>query len=144
MKTHNFRNTLYSQEDIMKLRTTNIYFTHKSSTCFSKVGVPLSEYGSFREAQESSQYLSVGSNIKMVPYMCSVCNKYHLKPEEYYCNKITKGCNCRDHNGNSKYLYATLADAEKMVKIRAEAGVKLSVYKCPDYDGYHLTSSKGY
>ncbi len=127
----------------MKLSTTNFYFSHKSSTCFSKDGKPLSEYSSLREAQESSQYIFVETNKKMVPYLCTVCNKYHLKPDEYFCNKIPNGCNCRDHNGKSKYLYASLADAEKMVKIRAAAGVILSVYKCPDYNGYHLTSSKG-
>ena len=102
----------------------------------SKDGNPLSVYSSYNSALESASY--TGKN--MIPYCCQRCGKYHLKPKEYYCEKVFSRCDCVDHNGKPKDTYKTMNDALKMVKIRAGSGIKLSVYKCPLGYGYHLTS----
>lgn len=117
----------------------NFYISHKSKTCFSHKGEPLSEYNTEEEAQESAKYL-FSEGKKMVPYYCVKCNKYHLKPEEFYCKKIKSSCNCKSHLGDIKCTYESKQDAEKMCAIRAQAGIKLFVYKCPSGQGYHLTS----
>ena len=119
----------------MKINLTNIYYARKSSTCMNKDGKPLSFYSSFSEAQESANYIGF-----MVPYLCNNCGNYHLKPEAFYCEKIKRSCNCVDHNGKPKDTYKTKSDALKMVNIRANAGITLNIYKCPQGYGYHLTS----
>ena len=124
------------------MNTSLFYFSHKSNTCFSKNGTALSVYDTYDEAQKSADYQS--SNTNFTPYQCSTCGKYHLKPTEFYCQKIISRCSCRDHKGNTKDTYATFQDAEKMVNIRKQAGVILYVYKCPEGKGFHLTSNKGF
>ena len=121
---------------IMKIKFNQIYFTHKSMTCFSKEGNPLSVYESYQEAQNSAQYIGK----VFIPYLCKKCGKFHLKPEEFYCEKVIRVCSCVDHNGKPKDSYKTREDALKMVHIRAKAGIKLHVYKCPRGKYYHLTS----
>ncbi|MCF0124401.1 MAG: hypothetical protein HUJ68_01355 [Clostridia bacterium] len=128
----------------MKLNISNYYVIHKSSSCFSKRGEPLSEYNTKPEADRSAAFVSNEIGTKMVSYLCSTCNKYHIKPEEFYFIKNEHGCTCKDHNGNPKSLYATQYDAVKMAELRGKTGVKLYVYQCPNRNGYHLTSSKGY
>ena len=119
----------------MKLNLTNVYYSKKSSTCMNKDGKPLSFYSSFEEAQECANYIG-----NMVPYLCSMCGKFHLIPQEFYCEKIKRVCTCVDHKGQPKHTYKTKADALKMVNIRAKAGIILHVYKCPQNSGYHLSS----
>lgn len=126
----------------MKMNLNQIYIPHKSNTCFSKTGNPLSAYNSLAEAQRSANYQS--SENKFTPYYCNTCGKYHLKPTEYFCKKKNSTCDCRDHQGNKKDTYETRYDAEKMVKIRGQAGITLYVYECPQGNGFHLTSSKGW
>lgn len=128
----------------MKMNLSNIYISHKSDTCLSKNGSPLTEYRSYTEAQESADYQLSHGQISLTPYQCGVCGKYHLKPTEFYCQKVNSRCSCRDHNGKIKDAYATFQDAEKMVKIRKAAGVVLYVYKCPEGNCYHLTSNRVY
>ena len=120
----------------MKMNINRIYYSHKSSTCMNKDGKALSVYESYQEAQNSARY--IGKSF--IPYLCSKCGKYHLKPEEFYCEKVNRVCNCVDHNGNPKDSYKTKEDALKMVNIRAKAGIELHIYKCPKSDYYHLTS----
>lgn len=126
------------------MNLTNIYISHKSETCLSKNGTPLTEYRNYKEAQESADYQTNRGNISFTPYQCNNCGKYHIKPTEYYCQKVVSRCYCKDHNGKTKDAYATFQDAEKMVKIRKEAGVNLYVYKCPEGNCYHLTSNRIY
>ena len=128
----------------MKMNLSNIYIPIKSETCFSKTGNPLSVYLSYSEAQESANYQYSQSGISLIAYQCNTCGKYHLKPTEYYCEKLSSSCSCIDHNGRKKDAYSTLQDAEKMITIRKQAGVTLYVYKCPKGNGYHLTSRRGY
>lgn len=120
----------------MKYRTNQFIIVQKSKTCMSKFGEFLSEYKLYNEALESARH----SNINFVPYQCKKCFKYHLKPQEFYCEKLQTECSCRSHDGNMKDSYKTYADAQKMASIRANTGVKLNVYKCPEGNGYHLTS----
>lgn len=121
-----------------------IFITHKSTTCVSKNGNPLSEYRTFQEAQESADYQYSQTGTEFTPYECDICGMYHLKPTAYYCEHSAKFCSCTDHNGKRKDAYATKADAEKMMGIRAQAGVQLYMYRCPQGNGFHLTSRKGY
>lgn len=128
----------------MKINATRIYISHKSETCFSKSGNPLSVYRSLSEAQESADYQFSQGGTQLSPYLCKVCGKFHLKPTEFYCKKTNSSCLCTDRNGNRKDCYETRSDAEKMVNIRAKAGIALYVYPCPQGNGFHLTSGKGY
>ena len=120
----------------MKINLNNIYFSHKSVTCMNKNGKPLSVYSSLNEAQASADY--IGSDL--IPYQCSKCGMYHLKPKEYYFEKVVRRCSCVDHKGNPKDTYKTREDALRMVRIRSQPGITLSVYSCPQGAGYHLTS----
>lgn len=120
----------------MKMNINQIYYSHKSSTCMSKEGKALSVYESYQEAQNSARY--IGNSF--IPYLCSRCGKYHLKPEEFYCEKVIRVCNCVDHNGNPKDCYKTREDALKMVNIRAKAGIILHIYEYHKSDCFHLTS----
>lgn len=128
----------------MKINLNHIYISHKSNTCFSSTGSPLSVYETYSEATESAQYQSSDGRTQLTPYQCDRCGKYHLKPAEFYCKKTKSTCSCTDHHGNKKDTYETRYDAEKMVKIREQAGVTLYVYECPQGNGFHLTSSKGW
>ncbi len=134
----------YSKGAYMKINISNIYIIHKSETCFSKNGNPLSVYNSFAEAQESANYQSHQSATSMTAYQCATCGKYHLKPTEFYCKKLSSYCSCTDHNGKRKDAYPTEQDAEKMISIRKRDGVTLYTYRCPQGNGYHLTSNRGY
>lgn len=120
----------------MKINLNKIYYVRKSDSCMNKNGQPLSVYDSYDEAMQSANY--IGSDL--VPYHCDNCNRYHLKPEKFYCEKIKRNCSCVDHNGKIKETYKTKEDALKMLAIRSEGGVKLYVYKCPNGIGYHLSS----
>lgn len=120
----------------MKINLTHIYYYSKSSTCMNKDGNPLSVYSTFEEAQNSAYYIEKS----MIPYLCKKCGKYHLKPQEFYCEKVNRSCACVDHNGKPKDTYKTKEDALKMTDIRSRDGVMLYVYECPQGCGYHLTS----
>lgn len=120
----------------MKYNTNQFVIVQKSATCMSRFGNFLSEYESYEDALKSARYL----NKNFVPYQCKKCGKYHLKPQEFYCEKLQSLCSCRSHDGNLKDSYKTYDDAQKMANIRANAGVKLNVYECPEGNGYHLTS----
>ncbi len=114
--------------------------SRKSDTCFNKLnGRPLSEYYSKTEALESADYAKRKFGQNLVPYKCNNCGFWHLSPK----NRQTpsKTCPyCTDRNGNYKELYQTKTDAEKRAKILfQENHVKLSVYKCPYSNGWHLT-----
>lgn len=119
----------------MKINLNNVFFTHKSSTCFSHDGNPLSVYSSYQDALESADYAS----INLVPYQCERCGLFHLKPEAFYCEKVIRKCNCVDSNGKAKATYKTKEDAVKMANIRKNFG-NITVYLCPEGYGYHLTS----
>lgn len=126
----------------MKIKASSFYISHKSESCFSKNGNPLSVYNNFAEAQKSADYQFNQSGIRLTAYQCNICGKFHLKPTEYYCEKVISNCSCVDHKGKTKAAYKTLQDAEKMIKIRKQDGVTLYAYKCPKANAWHLTSSK--
>ena len=110
----------------MKINLNNFYYSHKSETCMNKDGKPLSVYASYNEAQASADY--VGKDF--IPYQCSKCGMYHLKPKEFYCEKVTRRCDCVDHNGQPKDTYKPQEDAQRMIRIRSKAGIQLNVYPC--------------
>lgn len=113
----------------------------KSATCFSHNGAPLSEFYSESEAQESADYEnSLRPNADLVPYKCEKCGRWHLKPKEFLVQKLSSCCSCVDSNGRAKDAYPSQEEAQKMANIRAKAGVHLAVYKCPEGNGWHLTS----
>lgn len=128
----------------MKLNSTKFYVSHKSKSCFSKSGNPLSVYKSLSEAQESADYQLSQSGVRLSPYRCSICGDFHLKPTDFFVKKIISSCSCTDHNGRKKDCYETRSDAEKMASIRASVGIQLYVYSCPQGIGFHLTSRKEY
>ena len=121
-----------------------IFVAHKSESCVSKSGNPLSEYRNFKAAQESSDYQYIQTGKSFTPYLCQKCGLYHLKPTEFYCEHAVGICSCTDHNGHKKDAYATAEAAQKMASIRGQSGVQLYVYRCPRGNGFHLTSRKGY
>ena len=75
----------------MKLSISNYNIVHKSNTCFSKKGDPLSEYYALEDANRNAAFVSNETGIEMIAYLCTVCNKYHIKPAEYYFNKCDPG-----------------------------------------------------
>ena len=114
----------------------------KSETCFSKDNKPLSYYETIEDAIKGANFLSEKINKKMKPYKCEKCNKFHIKPEEVFFNKndLSK-CSCVDHSGNKKDSYSTKFDAEKMIKFKKEKdNIDLYIFKCPENNGYHITS----
>ena len=126
----------------MKINISNLHIPHKSRSCFSKSGNPLSVYNSFSEAQKSADYQLRQSAIHLTVYQCNACGKFHLKPTEYYCEKVFSNCSCVDHKGKPKAAYKTIQDAKKMINIRKQAGVTLYAYKCSRGNVWHLTSSR--
>jgi len=58
-------------------------------------------------------------------------HSYH--PKQTYQN--TK-CNCKDSNGEFKYLYKTKDELAYMLSSKA---VKLKSFPCPYEEGWHLT-----
>ena len=113
----------------------------KSSTCFSRSGNPLSEFNSFEEAQASADYEKKrNGDCDLVPYECMKCLKFHLKPKEFYVPKLSTKCSCRNTEGKPKDAYPLEDAAQKMAEIRGKSGVRLFVYRCPDGNGWHLTS----
>lgn len=113
----------------------------KSTTCFSHTGEPLSEFSSESEAQKSADYEnSRKQNVHFVPYKCEKCGLWHLKPQEFFVKKLSTRCACVDSNGHEKDAYPTREEAQKMADIRSKDGVHLTVYECPEGNGYHLTS----
>ena len=50
-----------------------------------------------------------------------------------------KDC-CKNHSGKVKKKYATYEEAEAVAVARREKGAEVSIYKCFDQDGFHLTS----
>lgn len=75
------------------------------------------------DANRSAAFVSNEIGTEMIAYHCTVCNKYHIKPAEYYFNKCEHGCSCTDHNGRSKVLYLTRNEAERMSLLRGRAGI---------------------
>ena len=120
-----------------------MYFSppSKSSTCYSRRGTPLTEYNFWGEAKQGANYEnSRNFDVYFVPYQCDRCGKFHLKPEEFYVPKLDTRCSCTDTNGYYKDAYPNKSAALKMARIRLMSGIRLSVYSCPEGNGWHLTS----
>jgi len=114
----------------------------KSKTCIGKkTGKPLAEYGTEDEAQEAALYANATYKRHLTPYLCSVCNRWHLSP----VNRQTpsKKCTaCVGGDGQPKDTYTSETDAKRRAAIiRKESGVSLRVYGCPYGNGWHLTKS---
>ena len=111
----------------------------KSTTCFNRKGKPLTEYYTESDAQEGADYANKLHRNNLTPYRCDKCGLWHLSPQ----NRQTpsRKCNiCKDRNGKPKELYFFEQDAKQRAKILyKEQGVSLSVYECPNGDGWHLT-----
>lgn len=105
----------------------------KSETCFRADGEPLREYGSRSEAQEGADYAkSEFGNEGLAPYICENCGYFHIGPKDRAPGKTCPNC-------TSKYVYATQAEARRMVKLKRKRGIRLRVYACPVGNGWHLT-----
>jgi len=51
-------------------------------------------------------------------------------------------CSCKDAKGKGKNLYVTQSLAQQQVDyIRQNRDKKLAIYKCPEENGWHLTSN---
>ena len=112
----------------------------KSSTCFNKLGKPLSEFLTEAAAQESADYERSARGVSLYPYQCNRCGLWHLAPQESRVAFKKYACLCLDSLGKSTRLYATREDAEKARISSEEArGIALTVYECPEGDGWHLT-----
>lgn len=112
----------------------------KSETCFNKSGNPRSVFMTEAEAQESADYERSARGVSLYPYQCERCGLWHLAPQESHVAFKEYACLCLDSHGKSKRLYATHEDAEKARISSEEArGIALTVYPCPDRDGWHLT-----
>lgn len=114
----------------------------KSETCVGNTGQPLSEYLSRAEAETAAAYASATYKKKLIPYKCPLCGQWHLSPTERQ-TPSSNLCKCRDGSGLSKALYDTKDGAKQRAKILSkEKGVRLSVYKCPHGQGFHLTKKQ--
>lgn len=113
----------------------------KSTTCSTHEGKPLSEYDDLFSAQDSADYENLRKpGLNFMPYKCSTCGKYHIRPKSFFITKVETVCPCFDSRGYSKESYPTKDEAQKVANIRAKSGVYLRVYECPYGNGWHLTS----
>ena len=114
----------------------------KSKTCIGKTKEkPLTEYGSENDAQAAALYASEHYKRRLTPYLCRVCNKWHLSP----ANRQTPSAKCTycaGSDGQQKDAYQTEKDAKRRATIiRKESGVSLRAYACRFGSGWHLTKS---
>ena len=115
---------------------------NNSKTCFKRNGEPRKEFHSEMQAKKSAKHEnSLKGEDFFESYKCPKCNLWHLTPK----NRKTPNekCSvCVDSKGDYKALYYSKEGAEKRANIiRREQKIKLSVYKCPHKEGYHLTKS---
>jgi hypothetical protein len=112
----------------------------KSTTCIgNRTGEPLTEYRFRTEAQESAHYAYRAYNNNLIPYKCDKCGLWHLSPKDRQ-TPSTKCRGCSGTHGKYKDLFQSEAAAKRRAEILfEEKGIRLRVYKCPYYDGWHLT-----
>ena len=112
----------------------------KSTTCFNKKnGKPLTEYYNESDAQEGADHANDLRNFNLEPYKCDNCGLWHLSPKNRQ-TPSTKCSTCKDRNGYFKDLYHSEGSAQRRAEILfKEQGVRLSVYECPNENGWHLT-----
>jgi len=104
----------------------------KNAACYSRQGKELSSFYSEGEAWGAAE-ASKAHGLNLIPYECTKCGYWHLSPK----SRQTPSSEC---GFCGKQLYETKAAAEKRAKILGmENGVKLYIYKCPCFNGYHLT-----
>jgi len=112
----------------------------KSDICVGRNNRSLTSYYSKSDADEGIKYIKDTYHKEMVSYKCASCGYYHLAPANRHTPLSANRCSCLDRNGSNKDLYDSKGSAEKRAKILfSESGVKLSVYKCPEEKGYHLS-----
>lgn len=114
--------------------------SRKSTTCTGKQsGQPLTEYFSAEEAHEAAVFVEANYGRAMTPYRCQRCREWHLA----LASRHTPSAQCYDcvgRNGKPKQTYRSEREARCRAEIlRRERGVSLSVYQCPNSDGWHLT-----
>lgn len=52
-------------------------------------------------------------------------------------------CNCSGKDGKRKKLYFSEYEATEMAELRSrETGITMHVYKCPEGEGWHITSNQ--
>ena len=51
-----------------------------------------------------------------------------------------KECGCKDHSGKPKKNYASYEEAEAVKRHKQIDKINISIYKCPEGYGFHLTS----
>ncbi len=115
----------------------------KSDTCVGRNNVSLTSYETNSEADDSIKYIKNTYHKEMVSYKCSSCCYYHLAPSNRHTPLSATRCSCVDRNGSGKDLYSSKVSAERRAKILfSENGVKLSVYKCREERGFHLSKAR--
>jgi predicted RNA-binding Zn-ribbon protein involved in translation (DUF1610 family) len=116
----------------------------KSETCLGRVsGEPLTVYWSRSEAEDGAWHVRSKHGREMAAYQCDRCGGWHLAPADRQTTSRQSGC-CHDRNGRPKALYATESDARRRAEILAqERGTSLTVYRCPEGGGWHLTKGDG-
>ena len=115
----------------------------KSTTCYGKKsGQPLTEYESLSEATEGADHANrVHGSRWLMPYQCSNCGYYHLSPRERHTPSML--CVCVGATGEPKQLFYEQSAALRRAEIlRAEKGLRVSVYACEHGLGYHLTRGR--
>lgn len=114
---------------------------HRSESCFSKkTGKPLIVYGCEAEALQQAHYTRVTYQNDLAPYLCRVCNLWHLAPKKLSIQLQPCFC-CRGRNGNYKLSYPDEEFAERRAeKLSTDSYARLRPYACPHGDGWHLTS----
>jgi hypothetical protein len=123
----------------MKYQTN--YGNEKSKTCLSRTGEPLTVYYSESAAHVGARYVNTAS-LKLVPYKCPKCGKWHLSPADRITPN-TIGCRCKDSHNQPKALYKTRESAQQRAEIiYEERGQMLYVYPCLSHLGWHLSHTK--
>jgi hypothetical protein len=137
--------SFYSINDTKQEIQHNVSMSKKSSTCNGKKsGNPLTEYNSFEDAEEGADYANANYGSNLVPYLCQICNQWHLSPKDRQTEVVNSDdgydCNCVGSDGTPKDLYRTQKDATQRAKcLYEDNGIRLQVYKCDETSMWHLT-----
>jgi hypothetical protein len=106
------------------------------STCKSgRTGKPLLALYSESRAHEEASRVKQRYNNDQTPYLCSVCQLWHLKPKQW------RECSyCCGRDGRYKISYPTEAVAEEQAARLSESSyTRLRVYECRHENAWHLT-----
>lgn len=109
-------------------------YSNNPKGCVNGRGEPRRAYPNRASAEEGAEYVLRRYSNRMEPYRCDRCGDWHLCPAERHTpSHACYAC--------SKQAYESATAAENRARIiQSERGVRLRVYECPHYVGWHLTS----